>query len=88
MLAYQRSSCELDRFALLSKPTRLPADSAVRFWGWSENDAELARSKKEDAAMVAAGMPVHGDTDLSDYQQGVAARNSTWSQLKFSAIPW
>ncbi len=56
--------------------------------GWKENAAEVIKDQKELSARAAAGKPIYGETDLSDYIQGVAARNSTWSQLKFSAIPW
>lgn len=59
-----------------------------RFWGWNENSAEVKRDQAEMSARVAAGKPVYGETDLDPYIQGVAARNSTWSQLKMHAIPW
>lgn len=30
----------------------------------------------------------YGESDLSPYMQGVAARNSAYSQLHFSVLPW
>lgn len=56
--------------------------------GLAENQAEQTKDLKELSARVAAGKPVYGETDLSPYLQGVAARNSTWSQLKLSLMPW
>lgn len=40
------------------------------------------------SAKIAAGEPMYGKTDLNEYMQGVASRNSKFSQLKFSTIPW
>jgi len=56
--------------------------------GLAENAAEAKKDHVELSARVAAGQPIYGETDLSDYVQSVAARNSTWSQLKLSAMPW
>lgn len=61
---------------------------AERFWGWSENSAELARDQEELSSRAKRGEAIYGETDLSDYLQGVAARNSTNSQLKLNAMPW
>lgn len=51
----------------------------VRLWGWTENSLELSRAEKE---------PGYGTdpskSDLDPYMQGVAHRNSAFSQLKFS----
>ncbi|EIW68295.1 hypothetical protein TREMEDRAFT_74231 [Tremella mesenterica DSM 1558] len=63
-------------------------NSSKRFWGWSENAIEVTKDQKELSTRLSDGKPLYGETDLSDYLQGVAARNSTWSQLKFQAIPW
>lgn len=34
------------------------------------------------------GLPLYGESDLTPYMQGVAARNSTYSVFKIQAIPW
>lgn len=60
----------------------------VRFMGLSENKAEQEKDMKELSARAAAGKPLYGESDLDDYLQGVAMRNSLWSQLKLSAMPW
>ncbi|ORY70637.1 NADH-ubiquinone oxidoreductase complex I, 21 kDa subunit-domain-containing protein [Leucosporidium creatinivorum] len=62
--------------------------SSLRFWGWKENAIEVERDQKELSALAKAGKPVYGESDLPEYVQGVAHRNSMWSQLKFGALPW
>lgn len=36
---------------------------------------------EELSALAAQGKPVYGPSDLPEYIQGVAHRNSVWSQL-------
>ncbi|KAK4686246.1 hypothetical protein P7C73_g3885, partial [Tremellales sp. Uapishka_1] len=62
--------------------------SSFRFMGFRENAAEVVKDQQELSARAAAGKPLYGEGDLSPYIQGVASRNSTWSQLKFAAMPW
>ncbi|WVR09321.1 hypothetical protein IAU60_006386 [Kwoniella sp. DSM 27419] len=62
--------------------------SSFRFWGWRENAAEQAADQAELSKRASNGQPIYGETELSPYLQGVAARNSTWSQLKLHAFPW
>lgn len=61
---------------------------SVRFWGTRENAREVERDQRELSELKAAGKSVHGTTDMSEYLQGMASRNSTWSQLKLHAMPW
>ena len=50
----------------------------VRFWGWTENAREQELAKAE----VASGdVPGQGKSSLTDELQGVAHRNSAFSQL-------
>lgn len=56
--------------------------------GIKENAPEVERDLKELSALAKAGKPLYGETDMPEYIQGVANRNSAFSQLKFSAIPW
>lgn len=65
-----------------------PLHLTVRFMGLSENASEAKKDHAELSARVKAGQPIYGETDLTDYVQSVAARNSTWSQLKLSVMPW
>ncbi|KAK9895298.1 NUXm, NADH-ubiquinone oxidoreductase [Cystobasidium minutum MCA 4210] len=62
--------------------------SSFRFWGWEENAREEKKDMEELSALAAQGKPVYGHSDLPEYIQGVAHRNSVWSQLKFAALPW
>lgn len=56
--------------------------------GLLENDAEVKRDQAELSKLAAAGRPIYGESDMPEHIQGVAARNSTWSQLKLGAMPW
>lgn len=60
----------------------------MRMWGWKENELEQKRDMEELTALAKAGKPLYGGTDLPEYMQGVAHRNSLWSQLKFGVMPW
>jgi len=62
--------------------------SSFRFMGLTPNEPEQAKDMKELSARAAAGKPLYGETDMDEYLQGVAMRNSLWSQLKLAAIPW
>ncbi|KAK4699268.1 hypothetical protein P7C70_g6993, partial [Phenoliferia sp. Uapishka_3] len=59
-----------------------------RLWGWKENAIEQTRDLSDLSALAAQGKPLYGTTDLPEYVQGVAHRNSVWSQLKFGTLPW
>nr|XP_019011764.1 uncharacterized protein I206_03870 [Kwoniella pini CBS 10737]OCF50545.1 hypothetical protein I206_03870 [Kwoniella pini CBS 10737] len=63
-------------------------NSSARFWGWRENSDEVKKDQIELSERYAAGKPLYGETELTPYLQGVAARNSTFSQLKLHAFPW
>ncbi|GAA6062919.1 hypothetical protein JCM10212_007150 [Sporobolomyces blumeae] len=62
--------------------------SSLRLWGWKENAREQEMDKAELTALAQQGKPLYGSTDLPEYIQGVAHRNSMWSQLKFGVLPW
>ncbi|BEJ15738.1 hypothetical protein CspHIS471_0503430 [Cutaneotrichosporon sp. HIS471] len=63
-------------------------NSSFRFLGLKENKREQEMDFEELSALAKAGKPLYGETDLSPYLQGVAARNSTYSQFKLQTIPW
>lgn len=44
--------------------------------------------KLELSARAKAGLKIYGESELSEYMQGVAARNSTFSGLMFGLMPW
>ncbi|KDE07435.1 hypothetical protein MVLG_02301 [Microbotryum lychnidis-dioicae p1A1 Lamole] len=62
--------------------------SSLRLWGWKENLAEEKAIEQEMTALAKAGKPLYGEQTLPPYIQGVAHRNSLWSQLKFGVMPW
>lgn len=60
----------------------------VRFWGWTENQREVDMDMKEMVEKVKRKEPLYGESVLTPYMQGVAARNSRYSQIFFHVIPW
>ncbi|UZJ53205.1 hypothetical protein CBS101457_002525 [Exobasidium rhododendri] len=58
--------------------------SSFRLWGWSENGVEKSRAEQEGPGYGTDG----SKSDMDPYMQGVAHRNSAYSQLKFSVFPW
>lgn len=61
---------------------------AVRFYGATENAREIEMDMREMVAKVRAGESLYGESKLSPYLQGVAARQSRYSALLFSTVPW
>ena len=59
--------------------------STFRFWGWSENEREQQRAREEAQSGTVIGQ---GESSLSDEMQGVAHRNSVFSQLNLAVLPW
>ena len=55
----------------------------VRFWGWSENKREEEMDFAELSQRAREGKPLYGESDQPEWVQGVAHRNSVFSQLKF-----
>ncbi|MCV5232753.1 hypothetical protein OFC56_36910, partial [Escherichia coli] len=43
---------------------------------------------REMVDKVKRGEPLYGNTDLTPYMQGVAARNSRYSALMANVVPW
>lgn len=62
--------------------------STQRFWGWSENKAELEKYKAEIRENLLKGEPAHGKSTLSPWLQDIANRNSQNSQLGMAIIPF
>lgn len=60
----------------------------VRFLGFKENEREQELDMNEMTQRAKQGLPLYGESDLTPYLQGVAARNSTYSVFKIQAIPW
>ncbi|KAF3908713.1 hypothetical protein ABW20_dc0101003 [Dactylellina cionopaga] len=62
--------------------------SSLRFWGWTENEREVQMDMREMIDKVKRKESLYGETNLTPYMQGVAARNSRYSQLMFHVFPW
>ncbi|KAF8329490.1 NADH-ubiquinone oxidoreductase complex I, 21 kDa subunit-domain-containing protein [Cantharellus anzutake] len=62
--------------------------STLRFWGWTENKREQEMDFAELSKLAREGKPLYGETNETPFIQGVAYRNSVFSQLKFGAVPW
>ncbi|KAH8093782.1 NADH-ubiquinone oxidoreductase complex I, 21 kDa subunit-domain-containing protein [Cristinia sonorae] len=61
--------------------------SSLRLWGWSENQREQALDKAEMSDRIRQGLPIYGHSDQPEWVQGVAYRNSAFSQLKLHLFP-
>ncbi|KAG6856262.1 hypothetical protein H0H87_006018 [Tephrocybe sp. NHM501043] len=61
--------------------------SSSRFWGWSENKQEEERDLAELSQRASEGKALYGESPQPQWVQEAAARNSQFSQLKFSAFP-
>lgn len=60
----------------------------MRFWGWIENAREVEMDMREMVDKVKRREPLYGVSSLTPYMQGVAARNSRYSQVFMHAIPF
>ncbi|KAI7906178.1 NADH-ubiquinone oxidoreductase complex I, 21 kDa subunit-domain-containing protein [Cokeromyces recurvatus] len=63
-------------------------NSSFRFWGWSENSKEVLKDQEEMSQRLKEGKALYGDSYMPEHIQDTSARNSRFSQLKFSAYPW
>lgn len=59
----------------------------VRLYGWTENNIEVERDMREMVDKVKRGEPLYGESRLSPYMQGVAARNSRYSAVWAHVFP-
>ncbi|KAF4991323.1 hypothetical protein FGRMN_7886 [Fusarium graminum] len=62
--------------------------SSLRFYGATENSREIEMDMREMVDKVKKGEPLYGVSRLSPHLQGVAARQSRYSALFLSTIPW
>lgn len=61
---------------------------AGRFYGFTENSREVEMDTREMVDKVKKGEPLYGASKMSSYLQGVAARNSRYSELFIHVLPW
>ncbi|KAE8148850.1 NADH-ubiquinone oxidoreductase complex I, 21 kDa subunit-domain-containing protein [Aspergillus avenaceus] len=62
--------------------------SCNRFYGFTENSREVDMDMKEMVDKVKMGESLYGTSNVSTYLQGVAARNSRYSELFIHVLPW
>ncbi|CDZ96246.1 NADH-ubiquinone oxidoreductase, 21kDa subunit, N-terminal [Phaffia rhodozyma] len=64
------------------------ARSSYRFWGTWENAREVSKDYAEMRERAEKGLPLYGATEMSEYAQGVAMRQSVRSQGRLAVFPW
>lgn len=64
---------------------RTPTD---RFYGFTENRREIDLDMQEMVGRVKRGEPLYGHSRLTEYMQGIAARQSRYSGLFVHVMPW
>lgn len=62
--------------------------SINRFYGIEENKREVEMDMREMVDKVKKGEPLYGQSSLTPYMQGVAARNSRYSGVFLHLLPW
>jgi hypothetical protein len=61
---------------------------AARFYGARENAREVEMDMREMVDKVKKGESLYGKSDMSEYMQGVAHRNSRYASVFSHVIPW
>jgi hypothetical protein len=86
MLAYQRSMSMFTHASFTC--FQFLTSNSVRFYGAQENSREVEMDMREMVNKAKKGLPLYGESTMSEYMQGVAARNSRYSGLFIFALPW
>jgi hypothetical protein len=60
----------------------------VRFYGSRENRREVEMDMREMVDKVKKGEPLYGTSEMTEYMQGVAHRNSRYSATFAHVMPW
>lgn len=84
IIPYQRSLCTL---FILPIATEILITSLDRFYGVTENEREQKMDMREMVDKVKRGEPLYGVSELSEYMQGVSARNSRYSGAFLYMLP-
>lgn len=59
-----------------------------RFYGFTENRREVALDMREMVDKVKKGEPLYGKSQLTEYMQGAASRQSRYSAVWIHVMPW
>lgn len=63
-------------------------DNLVRFYGARENRREVEMDMREMVDKVKKGESLYGTSEVTEYMQGVAHRNSRYSATFAHVLPW
>lgn len=84
---YQRS-CSMSIAAFIYGGEHWLTWLSDRFYGFTENSREVEMDTREMVDKVKRGESLYGTSKVSAYLQGVAARNSRYSELFIHVLPW
>lgn len=87
MFAYTRSTSMFDREHCCVREAQL-IQLIVRFYGARENRREVEMDMREMVDKVKKGEPLYGTSEVTEYMQGVAHRNSRYSATFAHVLPW
>jgi hypothetical protein len=59
-----------------------------RFYGFTENRREIDMDMREMVDKVKRGEELYGKSQLTEYMQGVASRQSRYSGIWIHMMPW
>ena len=62
--------------------------STDRFYGFTENRREIDMDMREMVDKVKRGEELYGTSQLTEYMQGVASRQSRYSGIWIHMMPW
>jgi hypothetical protein len=62
--------------------------SIARFYGFTENRREIDMDMREMTDRVKKGLPLYGESTLTEYMQGAASRQSRYSGVFLHMMPW
>jgi hypothetical protein len=62
--------------------------STARFYGFTENRREIDMDMREMTDRVKKGLPLYGESTLTEYMQGAASRQSRYSGIFLHMMPW
>ena len=67
---------------------RILTRTLVRFYGARENRREVEMDMREMVDKVKKGEPLYGTTEMTEYMQGVAHRNSRYAATFSHVLTW
>jgi hypothetical protein len=91
-IAFNKSQCMSSPWHATDLSSRVSPQKLIRvidrFYGVTENKREVEMDMKEMVGKAKRGEPLYGKSQLSEYMQGVAARNSRYSGTFLHILPF